>query len=253
MRRARLLVKRYEPQAVLGVGGEAVVIRALDHQHGRVVALKIRSALNEIDRADALAEARTLLDLTVHRSVAVIRDDFFIGDDHVLVMEYVDGEDLARRLARDGAPGLPVEMVFRWLQEVASALDHIHGAAPAVVHGDIKPANIVVANEAPHTAVLVDFGQATGASPSQGTRAYSAPERGRESSPASDVFGLAATAQALLTGAPPEPGVEGDWSALPARQRRAVRSVLSRGLATDQARRPASAGAFVASLRQASD
>lgn len=242
--RARLFADRYEPLNVLAQGGEALVWRSLDHQHDRVVALKVRRAPDATARAAALAEARTLLDLEPHRSIAVIRNDFFADDDHVLVMEYIDGEDLARRLKREGAPGLGVGRVLSWLNDVASALDHIHAATPAVVHGDVKPANIVVANGDPGRAVLVDFGLAGTTSRSLGTRGYAAPELSRgECSPAVDVFALAATAHALLTGEAPRPG------AAPLTGR--VRSVLARALAVDPTRRPATAGALIAELRAA--
>src|SRR5829696_7825667 len=99
---------RYEPLEVVGRGGEATVIKAVDIRHDRLVALKIR-ANGTHDGADhVLREARALLSLPPHRGLAHARDDLFDGGRHVLVLDWVDGIDLGRLLAEQGSPGLPV-------------------------------------------------------------------------------------------------------------------------------------------------
>jgi len=245
-----LLRDRYEPLEEVGRGAEGRVVRAWDHLHGRPVAVKMR--LGAGDRAIALAEARMLLGLTPHRLLPLVREDFFAGDDYCLVMDWVEGRNLAQVLTARGGPGLPLDEVLGYLEQVAEALDHLHGHDPPVVHGDVKPANVVVTDRG--RVVLVDFGVSrSGASTltGYGTPGYSAPEvaSGAPPSPAVDVFGLAATAFALLTGAPPGPGSRPRWRQLMGDRAHQVELALRRGLAYDPARRPTSATELVAALR----
>src|SRR6478752_10893239 len=129
----RLLHGRYEVIAVVGRGGEGTVARAVDRRHGRDVALKMRQVPADPRDADQLlAEARTLLALPPHPCLPVLRDDFFEGDRHILVMDWVDGIDLGQVLAEHGRPGLPPSTVLRWLAPVAEALTHLHTTEPAV-------------------------------------------------------------------------------------------------------------------------
>ncbi len=245
-----LLRDRYEPLEEVGRGAEGRVLRAWDHLHGRPVAVKMR--LRAHDRGTTLAEAKVLLNLTPHRLLPLVREDFFAGDDYCLVMDWVDGRNLAEVLAVRGEPGLPLDEVLGYLEQVAEALDHLHGHDPPVIHGDVKPANVVVNEKG--RAVLVDFGVSRSAAsdPSgYGTRGYSAPDvaTGAPPSPAVDVFGLAATAFALLTGAPPGPGSRPRWQQLMGDRAQQVELALRRGLAYDPARRPERATELVAALR----
>src|SRR5688572_18223323 len=168
---------RYESLGVAGEGGQGSVLRAQDHQHDRVVALKVRAAGAGIERSALLSEARILLNLSPHPGVPLVRDDFFVDEQYVVVMEWVEGTDLRTLLDRQGDPGLPVGSVLGYLTEVAEALDHLHRHEPPIVHGDVKPANIIL--NAKGRAVLVDFGIATvgeGRVAGSGTRGFVAPE-----------------------------------------------------------------------------
>ena len=100
-----------------------------------------------------------MLSLPPHPGLAHARDDFFDGDRHVLVLDWVDGVNLARLLADEGRPGLPVSSVLRWVAQAAEALTvlHQHG----VVHGDVKPANLILDRNG--RIVLVDLGLVVGA------------------------------------------------------------------------------------------
>ncbi|MGQ0669700.1 MAG: protein kinase domain-containing protein [Actinomycetota bacterium] len=250
---ARLVRGRYEPQGVLGRGGQGEVLRAIDHLHGRQVALKVRKVRSDKEREAILQEARILLNLRPHPCVPLVREDFFISDRYYLVMDWVEGANLRQLLEERGGPGLPLEAVLGYLEEVAEALDHLHAHDPPIVHQDVKPANIIVTAEG--RAVLVDFGisrrQGRRGKTTMGTPGYLAPElvAGDPPAPSADVFGLAATAFALLTGAPPEPGVHPRWEGVPRRDRDRVERGLRLGLAFDPSRRPASAGDLVAALR----
>jgi serine/threonine-protein kinase len=127
---AALLKGRYELLETLGSGGEARVVKALDHQHGRFVALKMRAVARDRNREYLLQEARVLFGLTPHPSLPLVREDFFEGDQYVVVMDWVDGTDLARLLRDKGAPGLAVSSVLAYLAQAAEALTFLHNADP---------------------------------------------------------------------------------------------------------------------------
>ena len=92
----------------MGRGGEGTLVRAVDRRHGRDVALKVRRVPSDPRDAERmLAESRTLLSLRPHAGLPLARDDFFEGDRHVLVMDWVDGIDLGEVLTEHGRPGLP--------------------------------------------------------------------------------------------------------------------------------------------------
>lgn len=250
-----ILQGRYEITNVVGRGGEGTLVHAIDQRHGRSVALKLRPIpADAVDAERFLVEARTLLQLRPHPALPLARDDFFEGDRHVLVLDWIDGVDLAAVLADQGRPGLPMATVLRWLAPVAEALTHLHRSDPAIVHGDVKPANIIVRPNG--DVVLVDFGMSStrGLKLRGGTPGFRAPEvaTGGLPSRAADVYGLAATAFALLTGAAPA-GVIPDWHGVePARAAR-LEAALRRAMATNPAQRTATPGEFIEELRSGWD
>ena len=152
----RLLSGRYEVLETLGAGGEARVVKALDHRHERPVALKIRRVRGEQAREELLGEARLLLGLEPHPALPLVREDFFVEDEYVVAMDWVDGTDLARILAERGAPGLAPSSVVAYLAEAAEALSFLHAQDPPIVHGDVKSANLILTRGG-HIK-LVDFG-----------------------------------------------------------------------------------------------
>src|SRR5262245_62093872 len=209
-----LLHGRYEVLAIIGRGGEGTLVRAVDRRHNRDVALKLRRVPDDPREAERLlTESRTLLSLRPHPGLPLARDDFFEGDRHFLVMDWVEGVDLEAVVAEHGQPGLPPATVLRWLAPVAEALTHLHASDPPVVHGDVKPANVLLTPGG--RVVLVDFGLSStrGLRPRGGTPGFRAPEVAAGALPtrAADVYGLAATAFALLAGKPPS-GILPVWS-----------------------------------------
>ena len=236
---------------VVGLGGEGRVLRAMDRQHDRQVALKIRPAPAGAARDELLREARVLLSLDPHPGLALVRDDFFRDDEYVIVMDWIEGVDLDRLLRQEGTPGLAPSTVLRYLAQAAEALTYLHAHDPTVVHGDVKPANLILT--AGGRVVLVDFGLAsTGDSAGRaGTQGFVAPEvaAGEPSTRSSDIFSLAVTAFTLLTGSPPRGGAP-EWpSGLDADQWGVFEEAIRLGTATDPSRRPASAGELVERLR----
>jgi class 3 adenylate cyclase/WD40 repeat protein/tRNA A-37 threonylcarbamoyl transferase component Bud32 len=234
---------------VVGRGGEATVIKAIDIRHERLVALKVRPASPKEVSDRVLVEARALLTLPPHPGLAHARDDVFDDGRHTLVLDWVDGVDLARLLADAGSPGLPVSSVLRWVAQAAEALTvlHHHG----VVHGDVKPANLILDRNG--RIVLVDLGSSsvpTSVGPAGGTPGFRAPEVAGGAVPTrvSDVYSLAATAFALFTGGPPVGGPP-SWSGVADDVAARLEVALRAGLAIDPARRPPTPGELVERLR----
>jgi WD40 repeat protein/energy-coupling factor transporter ATP-binding protein EcfA2 len=228
-----------------------MVLKALDTRHDRLVALKVRRVPADPREAErAMGEVRTLLGLAPHPGLPVARDDFFEGDEHMLVLDWIDGIDLGRVLATDGAPGLPLSSVLRWAAQASEALTHLHRHDPPIVHGDVKPANLVLDRHG--RVVCVDFGVSStpGRAQRGGTFGYRAPEvaAGAVPTTAADVYGLAATVFALLTGSPPA-GVLPPWDGVEPQRAAVLEAALRRGLATEPARRPATVGELVEGLR----
>jgi len=175
----------------------------------RVVAIKAfrlgkAKAWKDVELAER--EARTLASLD-HRKLPRYVEHFEEDGALYLVMEKIEGESLASIRKRGGAIG-PGEIV-RLLEDGADALGYLHGHAPAIVHRDIKPGNVIRRSNG--SFAIVDFGavrdrlKPEGGSTVVGTFGFMAPEQfqGR-ASPKSDVYGLAATALAMLTGCEPE-------------------------------------------------
>jgi WD40 repeat protein/serine/threonine protein kinase len=247
----RRIRERYDVVEIVGRGGQGTVVKAFDTRHDRFVALKIRRSTNDLpDSERQLGEVRTLLELSPHPGLPLVRDDFFERDQHILVLDWVDGVDLGRVLATDGAPGLPPSTVLRWAAQAAEALTHLHRHDPPIVHGDIKPANLVLDRHG--RIVCVDFGVSSvpGRVQRGGTPGYRAPEvtTGETPTPAADVYGLAATVFALLTGAPPS-GLLPSWTGIETQRAERLEAALRHGLATDPARRPATVGELVELMR----
>jgi serine/threonine protein kinase len=122
----RLIKERYEVLGSLGAGGEGYVVKALDRQHDRLIALKIREARGESLREELLNEARVLLAVPPHPALPLVREDFFDGDTYVVAMDWVEGTDLARLLRERGRPGLAPSSVLAYLAQAAEALTHLH-------------------------------------------------------------------------------------------------------------------------------
>ena len=250
--KTELLRGRYEPLEVVGRGGEGEVIRALDHLHGRQVALKVRPVADDASRTSLLSEARLLLSLSPHPGLPLVREDFFVDDRYVIAMDWIEGTDLEALLELEGRPGLDPGLAIGYLEQAAEALEHLRTHNPPVVHGDVKPANLILTSSG--RIVLVDFGLSS--SPIEnvrraGTAGYVAPEvaAGARPTAAADVYSFAATALALLTGKPPS-GTALRWGGVEPERIPALERTVRPSLATDPARREASAAGLVARLER---
>lgn len=206
----------YRIGARLGAGGIGAVYEATHVRTGRRYAIKVllpESALepNALRRFRREAEALARLG---HASIVAVHD-FDVTDDGIafLVMDRLDGEDLAARLERGP---LPLDTTLRIFDEIADALAAAHEAG--ILHRDLKPSNVFLARRpgAPERAVLLDFGLAkmadatesqrlTATGAAMGTPMYMSPEQaqGIEVDQRTDVYSLAAILFEMVTGAPP--------------------------------------------------
>ncbi|MEV0003523.1 protein kinase [Micromonospora sp. NPDC050980] len=267
-----VLSGRYRLDDRVATGGMGDVWRAQDLVLGRQVAVKVLlpALVNDPDFiARFRSEARIMASLR-HPGVVQVFD---CGEDELpdgsradyLVMEFVAGEPLSRRI--EDAGQLEVAETMSIVAQVAQALHGAHGRG--IVHRDVKPSNLLVQDDG--TVVLVDFGVArstnvtsiTSTNAVPGTALYMAPEQaaGRPVSGATDVYALGAVAYCCLTGSPPFTGdnplqvavrhLDDEPPELPAEIPAPVRELVARALAKDPADRFPSAAAMAEAARAA--
>jgi TolB-like protein/Flp pilus assembly protein TadD len=264
-------VGRYRLDALLGAGGMGEIYRATDLRLGRAVAVKVLAGYGG-DRARALErferEARAIAALS-HRSILAVHDSGVEGDLAYIVMELLEGETVAERLARGPVPWRETASLGC---EIAEGLAAAH--AKGIVHRDLKPDNLFVTGEG-HARIL-DFGivrllevegetgRGTETGVVVGTLGYMSPEqsRGEKVGPASDLFSLGCVLYEMASGQPafrrgtsaetvaailrdPPPPLPASMAALPQGLRQAMESCLRK----DPAQRPASAREVVALLQ----
>ena len=256
------LLPDYAVQAIIGRGGMGAVYRAVQRNLARDVAIKVMPV--EMGDTPGFAErfrreAMTTAGLAHPAIVAVHDVGETVAGHHYYVMDLVDGEDLAVRMARGR---LPVEASVALLEQVCGAVEAAH--ARGIVHRDIKPSNILLTKDG--KPMLADFGLAlltekhlecsrlTLGGTTLGTLEYAAPEQleGTGATAASDQYSLGVLAYELLTGELPR-GVFEPPSARNAAVDPAFDGVVLRALQSDPARRYDSVAAFRAAMLQAAD
>jgi hypothetical protein len=245
------------------------VYEAVDLRLGNRVALK-RASISDGDARRAFELEARLLSALRHPALPVVIDYFSEAGEDYLVMDFVDGEDLAELLRRRGGP-VAASDVSRWADRILDALAYLHDRG--VVHRDIKPANLKLTREG--EVVVLDFGiskaslewQATHRSIlSGGTSGYAPFEQLMDlgTDERSDLYSLGVTLYQLLTGVlPPDSRVRANSAVsgrpdqlepadrLNASVPAAVAALLDRAMALDRENRPASARAFREELRLA--
>jgi len=258
----------YEVLAPIGAGGMGEVYKARDTRLERTVAIKV---LPEAFAADAerlvrfRREAKVLASLN-HPHIAAIYGLEESGGIEALVLELVEGETLAERLARGP---LPPDEGLEIARQITEALEAAHERG--IVHRDLKPANIKLTPGG--QAKVLDFGlakaivgdvsspdistsptltaAATQAGVALGTAAYMSPEqaRGKAVDKRADVWAFGAVLYEMLTGRHPFSGetvsdilasvlkTDPDWAALPETTPAAIRRLLRRSLEKDPSKR----------------
>ena len=210
----------YEILTPLGAGGMGEVYRARDTRLGREVAVKVLPAhlsSSEEMRQRFEREAKAISQLS-HPHICALYDVGSHDGTEYLVMEYLEGETLAIRVAKGP---LPLEQTLRYGMEIADALDKAH--RQGIVHRDLKPGNVMLTKSG---VKLLDFGIAKAIAPAAshsglnslptvttpqsltrqgtilGTFQYMAPEQleGAEADARSDIFAFGAVLYEMATG-----------------------------------------------------
>ena len=208
----KILADRYRLTEQIGMGGMAIVYRAVDLRTGHNVAVKVlRPEFNEdsefIGRFQREAEAASKM---THHNIVNLLDVGMDGENRYLVMEYVQGKTLKEVIQERGKLSAPLacQIAIR----ILSALEHAH--RNGIVHRDIKPQNILV--HADGHIKVADFGIARIANSSTLTKGdnvmgsvhYFSPEqaRGEGANATSDIYSTGIVLYEMLTGRVPYDG-----------------------------------------------
>src|SRR5437773_4807746 len=269
-RLARALAGRYTLVRELGQGGMATVYLATDVKLGRRVAIKVLPPTTRHYLGSGRFQREVLFAAQLsHPNIVPLFEADEADELLFYVMEYVEGDSLKDRLARDGP--LAVDEAIRIAAEVGDALEYAHETG--VVHRDIKPGNILLSRG---HAMVSDFGIAkvvaesgaaadrasiTGTGVTVGTAEYMSPEQAsgeKRIDARSDVYALAAVLYEMLAGEPPftGPSVQAIIARVLSDPPRPVRTLrpslpahveaaLAAGLAKLPADRPPTARTFV--------
>jgi serine/threonine-protein kinase len=199
-----LFAQRYEIRGLVGRGGMGAVYRALDRELDEEVALKVLESSGEGTPGEQQLRREIKLARTITHPNVVRAYDFGEAEGiRFFTMEYVAGATLRELLDEEGR--LALTPALQIAKQVCRGLGAVHRAG--IVHGDLKPANIVVMTGG--TAKLTDFGVARArrqaAAPFSGTPPYMSPEqvRGAEVDERSDLYATGVLMYEMFTGRRP--------------------------------------------------
>lgn len=268
-RPGQIFAGRFEIERLAGSGGMASVFRALDRARGAPAAVKVLRTDGQEAVGRFAREAEILGELSHPGVVRYVAHGVTPDGDLFLAMEWLEGESLGERLAREG---LTVREAVALVAAVAEAAGAAH--ARGLVHRDIKPSNIFLVDGAIERVKLIDFGIARAAGAAAqitrtgamiGTPGYMAPEQVRASSAVdarADVFSLGCVLFKCLTGRAPFAGDDLLGTLLKAALESAPRvrdlapavpapvdALVDRMLAREPERRPADGCAVAEALR----
>lgn len=246
---------KYTINQEIGRGGFGITYKATHHfLHQEVV---IKTLNHKLQKHPDFAkfesqfqdEARRLASC-VHPNIVRVSDFFVEADFPYMVMEYIPGETLGEAFVMPGI-SLPEDQAIHYIRQVGAALGAVH--QKGLLHRDIKPDNIILRQNT-NEVILIDFGIArefnTGvkqAHTGMVSEGYSPMEQyltNAKRSPATDVYGLASTLYALLTGQVPMPVLLRDKEKMPSPRElqphlsAAVNQAVMRGMAVEARFRP---------------
>jgi serine/threonine-protein kinase len=200
-----VIADRYELREIIGRGASGVVCEAVDRRLHRLVAVKLMRGTTHADERERMLREAQVTGRLTHGNIVTVHDAGMADDLFFIVMELVIGEPLGAPMRR-GEIGQRDALAIA--ADLLDALAHAH--ARGVVHRDVKPANVLMAQDerpGPGTAKLTDFGIARTAASDltrlgtmAGTPAYMSPEalRGEEVDARTDLWGVGVVLYEML-------------------------------------------------------
>jgi serine/threonine protein kinase len=245
---------KYTLEEPIGQGGFGITFRAVHHYLGQTVVIKTLNPTTQSNpqyvefERQFRDEARRLA-ACVHPNIVRV-NDFFIEDNvPYLVMDYIPGQNLEQVVFPDRP--LPEAIAIHYIRQIGAALQTVH--QNGLLHRDVKPQNILL-RQGTQEVVLIDFGIAREFTPGATQTHTSLISSGyapieqyvahEKRTPATDVYGLAATLYALLTAQIPVASILRDRQPMPAPRdlqpalSPAVNQAVMRGIAVEMRYRP---------------
>ena len=204
----QLVDNKYRILDIIGKGGMSVVYLARNERANKSWAIKevrkVGEENLEVKKNSLIAETEMLKKLS-HPNLPAIVDVIETADTYLVVMDYIEGNDLKEILDEMGAQ--PQEKVVEWGKQLCDVLGYLHTREKPIIYRDLKPANIMLKPDG--TITLIDFGTArevkhadANDTISLGTRGYAAPEQFGSSAKTdarTDIYCLGATMYHLVT------------------------------------------------------
>lgn len=204
---------KYKILNVIGKGGMSVVYLAMNEKANKQWAIKEITGADCRDLEIKKREIEMMKRLK-HPHLPSVVDVIEEGNSLLIVMDYIEGRSLEKRLSEQGAQSQ--EKVIAWAKQMCDVLAYLHAQNPPIIYRDMKPANVMLSPDPEKEEgrlMLIDFGAAREYRPqnpndtiSLGTRGYAAPEQYREdgqSDARTDIYCLGVMLFQLLTGENP--------------------------------------------------
>jgi serine/threonine-protein kinase len=255
---------KYTLDQPLGQGGFGITFKATHHYLGQVVVIKTLNQANQQDPqfprlVQQFQEEARRLALCVHPNIVRVNDFFTEEGIPYLVMDYIPGQTL-EEVVFPNHP-LPEAIAIHFIRQIGAALQVVH--QNGLLHRDVKPQNIIL-RQGTQEVVLIDFGIAREFTPGATQTHTSIISTGyapveqyfsqEKRTPATDVYGLAATLYALLTAQVPVASILRERQPMPAPRdiypqiSASTNQAVMRGMAVDARYRPASITEWLALL-----
>ena len=198
---------RYEILKEIGRGGMSIVYLAMDNRLNKSIAVKEIRKRNNFDNTllmDSLKQESELLKNLDHSALPKIYDIIDRRDIYV-VMDYIEGESLNKKLKREGR--VSASEVIQYGRQLADVLSYLHSRPTPIIYRDMKPDNVMLTPEG--KIKLIDFGiskeykaEEVSDSTNLGTRSFAAPEQiaGLKTDARTDIYSLGVTLYNLETG-----------------------------------------------------